>query len=611
MKKIALTILLFVLICLPVSLVNPTFVFSQVPEHEKIIMKGFDGNPIAVDSKTPYSPKRTCGACHDYDRITNGYHFQQGRTDRTGKIVISDTFDPKYPWNLSSGMYGKHSPTSDDSIQLAKKISQQPSEIDKSSFYFIQNCGSCHPGGGFGEYDRKGNLYYNEGTKKFGYELSGEPPELDGDYTPVSDGDRNYGSPWDKSGVSEADCLICHLKGYQWKERGAALRGKLFKVGPTVGAGWAALKLSQEESGNPKVDEVTIDYTKKEVADFENLHLQIVRKPPDENCWTCHAISDGKKRGLQWSPETDVHKSRGLSCISCHPADREHNFAKGNTLHETVRDDLDNTMFSCEDCHYRRKDKKAPSYRHPFSPRHMKRIACETCHIPFQTASADLVYDLASTGSRVTYDTANFLSGDALDPKKPVTELAPPTWYPQIRDFKGRIVPVKSLIVIYWGDLDENTNVVRPLFLWKIRGMKKPPLKDDDGDGIPEINSLDEIKTFLTVLKGNDRFGAPIAKHPVLMKGGFLYHLDNKGEIEKIKHEQANPIDFSLSHNVVAGSNVIGARGCKDCHSKNSPFFLRKMLSDPYDEKGKPSYLDTWERLGFDREKLGRLLLEQ
>jgi hypothetical protein len=35
------------------------------------------------------------------------------------------------------------------------------------------------------------------------------------------------------------------------------------------------------------------------------------------------------------------------------------------------------------------------------------------------------------------------------------------------------------------------------------------------------------------------------------------------------------------------------------------------MLIDPYDEKGNPAYLETWERLGFDREKLGRLLLEQ
>ncbi len=494
---------------------------------------------------------------------------------------------------------------------MARKVNVSFSTIDKPAFTFVQNCGTCHPGGGFGEYDRKGNLYYDEATKKLGYELSDDNPLFDGDYTSFSDGVSHYGSPWDKSGVSEADCLICHLKGYQWSERGAALKGGLFKYGPTIGAGWATLKSSHDESGNSKADEVTVDYTKKEVGDFENLHLQIVRKPPDENCWSCHAVPDGKKRGLQWSPETDAHKAKGMNCISCHPSDKEHNFAKGNTIQETVRDDLDNTMYSCEDCHYRRKDRKAPSYRHPFSPRHMKRIACETCHIPFQNGPADLVYDLASTGSTITYETSKFLSADTFDPKKPFGGPAPMAWYPQIREFKGRIIPVKSLIVLYWGDLDEKTNGVKPIILWKIRGMKKPPLKDDDGDGIPEVNSLDEIKSFLTTLKENDAFGMPIARNPVLLKGGLLYSLDKKGEVEKKKHEQADPLDFSLSHNIVAGSNVLGARGCKDCHSKNSSFFLRKMLVDPYDEKGKPVYLPTWERLGYDREKLGRLLLEQ
>jgi len=494
---------------------------------------------------------------------------------------------------------------------LAKKVNRHFSEMDKSSFFFVENCGVCHPGGGFSEYDRKGNLYYNDETKQFGYELSGDDPMLDGDYTSFSMGNTNFGAPWDLSGVSEADCLICHLKGYQWKERAATLRGRFFKYGPSVGAGWGNIKLSQDEFGNPRVDEVNVDYREKEVADFENLHLQIMRRPSDENCWSCHAISDGRKRGRQWSPETDVHKSKGLDCISCHPSDKEHNFAKGNTIQETVRDDLDNTMYSCEDCHDKRKDKKAPRYRHPFSPRHMKIIACQTCHIPFLTASADLVYDHASTGTTTVYDTTKFLSNDPLDPKKTIPGMNPNIWYPTIREFKGKIVPVKSLIIQYWGDLEEKTNVVKPIFLWKIRDLKKPPLKDDDGDGIPEINSLDEIKDFLKALKERDKFGNPIADHPVLIKGGFLYQLDRNGEVEKIKHEQAETQDFSLSHNVMSGPNVIGARGCNDCHSKNSFFFLRKVLIDPFDEKGKPVYIETWERMGIDKEKLSRLLMEQ
>lgn len=98
----------FIAILLAFGLIYPASILSQTSSHGKIILKGFDGNPLTIDSKIPYSPKRTCGACHDYDRITNGYHFQQGRTNGTKKIVISDTFDPKFSWNLSSGMYGKH-----------------------------------------------------------------------------------------------------------------------------------------------------------------------------------------------------------------------------------------------------------------------------------------------------------------------------------------------------------------------------------------------------------------------------------------------------------------------------------------------------------------------
>ncbi len=583
---------------------------SQTPSHQKIIPRGFDGNPLTLDSKIPYSPKKTCGACHDYNLITKGYHFQQGRIDKYGKIVMRDNYDEKYPWNLSSGLYGKHSLTAMDSSQLARKINRDFSEMDKSSFFFVQNCGACHPGGGWGEFDRKGNRYYNEEIKKFGYELSGDDPGLDGDYTPFSAGNEKYGAPWDRSGVSEADCLICHLKGYQWKERGAVLRGRFFRYGSTVGAGWATLKLSEDESKKLIADEIEADYTKKEAADFENLHLQIVRRPPDQNCWSCHANYGEKKGGYDWNLETDIHKAKGMDCVSCHPGDKEHNFAKGNSLQQTVRDDLDNTMNSCEDCHYKRKDRRAPRYSHPFSPKHMRRIACQTCHLPYRSVPAELVYDHTGGDTQI-HETSKFLSSDPLDPKPSQAGLRPEIWYPAFREFKGKIIPVKSAIGIYWGDMDEKTNVVRPIPLWKIRELKKPPLKDDDGDGIPEVNSLDEIRSFLIALRGKDRLGNPITNLPVLIKGGFLYSLDKKGGVEKIQHDQAQPIDFSLNHNVRSGSLAIGARGCRDCHIRNSPFFLRKALVDPCDERGKPIYIEAWERMGIDREKLSRLLLEQ
>ena len=583
---------------------------SQPPAHPKIVLRGFDGTPLTPESKAPYSPKKTCGACHDYELITKGYHFQQGRTDRYGTIVVSDAYDEKYSWNLSSGLFGKHSSTVIGSSQLSRKMNRNFSEMDKSSFYILRNCGACHPGGGWGESDRKGNLYYNEETKRMGYELSSDDPLFDGDYSPFSAGDEKYGAPWDRSGVSEADCLICHLKGYQWKERGATIRGRFFRYGPTVGAGWATLKVSEDLSKNLIVDELTVDYTKKEVTDFENLHLQLVRRPPDENCWSCHSYYGVKKKGFDWNLQTDIHKAKGMDCISCHSGDKEHNFHKGNSIQQTVRDDLDNTMNSCEDCHYKRKDRRAPRYRHPFSPKHLRRIACQTCHLPYQSEPSELVYDHTSGDTQI-YETSTFLSPDPLDPGPSQPRARSETWYPALREWKGKIIPVKPAITIYWGDLDERTKVVKPIPLWKIKELKKPPLKDDNRDGIPEVNSLEEIRSFLMALRLKDRFGNPIAILPVLIKGGFLYRLDKKGGVEKTPHEQAQPIDFSLNHNVRSSSLTLGARGCKSCHIKSSPFFLRKVLVDPYDEKGKPIYREVWERLGIDRDKLNRLLMEQ
>ena len=377
-----------------------------------------------------------------------------------------------------------------------------------------------------------------------------------------------------------------------------------------MGAGWATVKLSPEEERNPKAVLVDIDYTKKEAADCENLHLQIVRRPSDENCWSCHAIYGERKRGYDWNLEADIHKAKGMDCVSCHPGDKEHNFAKGNSLQQTVRDDLDNTMNSCEDCHYKRKDRRAPRFKHPYSPKHMRRIACQTCHLPYRSVVAELVYD-HTNGDTQIHETSKFLSPDPLDPKPSHARERTEIWYPALKEFKGKIIPVKSAIAIYWGDMDEKANVVRPIPHWKIREFKKPSLKDDDGDGIPEVNSLDEIRSFLIALRGKDRFGNPIANLPVLIKGGFLYRLDKKGGVEKILHDQAQSIDFSLNHNVRSGSLAIGFRGCKDCHSKKSPFFLRKVLIDPYDEKGRPVYVEAWEQMGIDKEKLDRILMEQ
>ena len=57
-----------------------------------------------INASEPYSPRATCGACHNYDRITAGFHFQQGLDEMDG--ARTEELRERYPWLLSPGDYG-------------------------------------------------------------------------------------------------------------------------------------------------------------------------------------------------------------------------------------------------------------------------------------------------------------------------------------------------------------------------------------------------------------------------------------------------------------------------------------------------------------------------
>lgn len=65
---------------------------------------GIPINPVkGENAAVPYSPRQTCGAagCHDYEKITKAYHFQQGKDEEAGRELKS-----LYQWVLSPGQYG-------------------------------------------------------------------------------------------------------------------------------------------------------------------------------------------------------------------------------------------------------------------------------------------------------------------------------------------------------------------------------------------------------------------------------------------------------------------------------------------------------------------------
>lgn len=73
--------------------------------HVDIFLRNYQGKALDIFRDTdPYSPRQTCGYCHDYDTVNHGYHFQQGAEFLDDDYGINHG---TFPWVLSPGMTGK------------------------------------------------------------------------------------------------------------------------------------------------------------------------------------------------------------------------------------------------------------------------------------------------------------------------------------------------------------------------------------------------------------------------------------------------------------------------------------------------------------------------
>jgi hypothetical protein len=90
----------------------PRMAPPPVPEGKRVRdvcppfhLKDEDGkiiNPVTGENAgKPYSPRQTCGACHDYEKIAEGFHFQQGRGETPAPWLAE-----RYAWVTSPGDYG-------------------------------------------------------------------------------------------------------------------------------------------------------------------------------------------------------------------------------------------------------------------------------------------------------------------------------------------------------------------------------------------------------------------------------------------------------------------------------------------------------------------------
>ncbi len=339
--------------------------------------KDKDGKPIPADLPLqeqglprPVSLKKTCGACHDYNTITHGYHFQMGRDELYPPVEAGTGDSP----SRGPGLFGKWQ------LLYQRELTpinfENPDDVDMTPFDWVLNCGICHPGGGPAEYDRD-HKRYDERIKG---DIGGLTMFGNGDY---------HESAWGRTGVIEADCLVCHLESYEYSVRVQQMKKLNFEYAATAAAGFGYVFGSTAEGQQPKV------YYDKSMFRADGTVYLHIRRPSDRQCQECHDMSSAQKRGSSWhnSYMQDVHTDQGLGCVECHHGDIRHNFAKGHSSSQSVRDDLDYTNLSCKKCH-EDGEHGAPNEDHEWlPPLHLERISCEACHIthrPFvPTATVD------------------------------------------------------------------------------------------------------------------------------------------------------------------------------------------------------------------------------
>ena len=582
-----------------------------------------DGNVIdpvkGINAEKPYSPKQTCGKCHDYDKITQGFHFQQGKDE-----MASGVFAERYQWVSSPGLYGGNwcSPAPLYNY-LSDKNNSSAKEMDMTSFTFITNgCATCHPGGGPLEYDREG-FKYDKHMEEMGY-TAGGTNNFDGDY---------FQAHWTRSGVIEADCNLCHLPEYDYKIRNDNLAKFNFKWMATVGSGLASVEGSIRDT----ID-VNVNYNLAKFGADGRVSMHLVREPRNETCLNCHSKPQWKKRGSSFTEFTDVHIAKGLKCVDCHAAGsmavderikgkEVHQFGKGDDPSGWLRNDIDNSVRTCSDCHttgYL----NAPIAKHTWLPDlHLDILSCQVCHIPQRKVKSALVQvsDVYNPGTKISpppkyvwtfYDQSmNYWNHYGELTMFTAKDQPSDPFIPEFAKYKGQVFPVNAVHSAWPGiysegkpglDQPKMKDIYNMWITYRKDNSKYPELAmitDNNSDTIPEVNTAEEIDAFINSVTAymNDQGYDLSGRKVVWINNDRMYLSGTEYQMLEKEFWESSPYAsvYKYSHDVFPAKAGLGTNGCTDCHAYGSDMFFRQVVKYPFGDDGNPVMEPQYNKLGM------------
>lgn len=524
----------------------------SIPIH-LIDLYDADSSLIRLDDHPimPFSTKQTCIPCHNYHKISTGWHFNAADTSISpGR--------PGHPWILVDQITATQIPLT----SRRWPGTFRPEDVGLTPWYFIQQFGRHLPGGGVGEND-------------------------------TSDVDDVF-TRWMISGKLEINCLSCHdaEASHNQAEYGHNITKQNFRWAAAATSGFSIVRGSAKDMPDnydiyhgvapdkPRAIPPSCEYNESRFNPQGKVFFDLVRHVPNDRCYFCHSTKyvEGSY-AERWLTDEDVHLAAGLKCVDCHRNGLDHDIIRGYEGEAEAKNKPSAATFSCKGCHIgdnsalapRNGRLGAPHPKHTGIPTiHFEKLSCTACHSgPWPSEKAHLVKTSKGHG----LGTQAILKSDEVLPY-----ILSPVY---VKGEDGKIAPHKLLWPAYWAIM--NGDSVRPLAPQLVRPIALTAITSDtmtDSSNYSRIASgkwpnfttkqLTEVLDSLASLYSE-------ADLPVYISGGQLYRLTDSGEISKQAHLAAQPYSWTLAHDVRPAKQALGNQSCDDCHSMNAAFSFGKV----------------------------------
>ncbi|OQY47230.1 MAG: hypothetical protein B6242_05525 [Anaerolineaceae bacterium 4572_78] len=592
---------LLIIICASlIVLLSAILALAQAPSiHPTFPLLDEHGNNV-LESGQPVSTMNTCGGCHDTEYIeSHSFHANVGLDNMTepGQIPNSRA------WDISPGPFGKWNP-----ITYRYLTPQGDSHFDMGTADWIRFYGARHVGGGPAVRSRDGRLLTEIET------IDGDPE------THVFNPETGQIEAWDwqKSGVVEMDCFLCHMANVSNQARVKELQDGNFR--------WANTATLSGTSIITKTG-TSWQYNPEAFTDEGHLlsHLAKEQEPNNKNCGFCHGlVHDDHKDPIittgcspeRWSTQTtgqiissqqladsgmnlagkkdlsrvwDIHAQRVLVCTDCHysannpiyyqePSDSRpshlkfdsrrrdineylyrpsHQFVKGQSSYGTLAPELDASMRRCESCH----SIEATHDWLPYKERHLNTMSCESCHIPkmYSNTYKQVDWTVLTSEGKPHYGCRG-IEGEKDSFNALITGYEPILLPRREIDGNFRLTPYNLITSWFWV----YGNPERP-----VRTYDLQKVYFDGADYYPEIITLLDSNGDGNLIDDELMLDTPqkVATIKERLEALGLENPHIRGEIQP----------YSIHHDVARGDWV--TKKCDTCHSEDSRVSQAIVLS--------------------------------